>query len=128
MGTSEIYSALERIPEVVDGLVVDIPITSEKSYMPLFVVLQENSILTDEVRNSIIQAIRMYCSPRHVPNGIFSVEDLPKTLNGKKLEVPIKKILMGIPVEKAVNKGSLANPDSIKYFVEFEKHLKGKNS
>jgi acetoacetyl-CoA synthetase len=125
MGTSEIYSALERIPEVVDSLVVDIPITSEQSYMPLFIVLKETAELTDEVKARINQSIREYCSPRHIPNEIFKIEDLPKTLNGKKLEVPIKKILMGTPADKAVNLGSLLNPHSIQYFIEFQKKVGG---
>lgn len=125
MGTSEIYSALESVPEVIDSLVVDIPISSEQSYMPLFVVMREGAALTEDVKSRINQVIRQSCSPRHVPNEIFPVEELPKTLNGKKLEVPIKKILMGTPVEKAVNIGSLANPDTIQYFVEFEKNMNG---
>ncbi|WP_286231794.1 acetoacetate--CoA ligase [Neobacillus mesonae] len=123
MGTSEIYSALESIPEILDSLVVDIPISSELSYMPLFVVLKKGAVLTDEVKARINGVIRQNCSPRHVPNEIFLVEELPKTLNGKKLEVPIKKILMGTPVEKAVNAGSLANPDSLNFFVEFKKNM-----
>nr|WP_263326774.1 acetoacetate--CoA ligase [Neobacillus sp. Marseille-Q6967] len=127
MGTSEIYSALEAVPEVIDSLVVDIPITSEQSYMPLFVVLKEEDNLTDDVRTRINQAIRQNCSPRHVPNEIFYVEELPKTLNGKKLEVPIKKILMGTAVEQAVNIGSLINPNTLEYFIEFHKKMNGSN-
>ncbi len=122
MGTSEIYSALERIPEIVDSLVVDIPISSEQSYMPLFVVLKDGAEMNEDVKTRIHQVIRLNCTPRHVPNEIFPVNELPKTLNGKKLEVPIKKILMGTPVDKAVNLGSLANPDSLQFFVEFNNH------
>ncbi|WP_423802186.1 acetoacetate--CoA ligase [Neobacillus sp. SAB-20_R2A] len=125
MGTSEIYSALEKVPEVLDSLVVDLPLSAEQSYMPLFVVLKEDAVLTEDVKSRINQAIRKDCSPRHVPNEIFLVDELPKTLNGKKLEVPIKKILMGTPVEKAVNTGSLANPDTLQYFIEFQKNLNG---
>jgi len=123
MGTSEIYNALESISEVVDSLVVDIPITSEKSYMPLFAVLKEGCELTNDLKNRINQAIRQNCSPRHVPNDIFQVKELPKTLNGKKIEVPIKRILMGTRVEEAVNMGSLLNPDSLEYFIEFYKNM-----
>jgi len=123
MGTSEIYNALESISEVVDSLVIDIPITSEKSYMPLFAVLKEGCELTNDLKNRINQAIRQNCSPRHVPNDIFQVKELPKTLNGKKIEVPIKRILMGTPVEEAVNMGSLLNPDSLEYFIEFYKNM-----
>jgi acetoacetyl-CoA synthetase len=123
MGTSEIYSALESIPEVIDSLVVDVPITSEESYMPLFVVLKEGAGLSDNLKTRINGAITKGCSPRHVPNRIISVRDLPKTLNGKKLEVPIKKILMGIPVESAVNAGSLLNPQSLQFFEEFRMNM-----
>ncbi|NCU18958.1 acetoacetate--CoA ligase [Pallidibacillus pasinlerensis] len=124
MGTSEIYSAVDAISEVVDSLIVDIPISSDKSFMPLFVVLNEGVELTDELKKQISQVIRTNCSPRHVPNEIYAVKDLPKTLNGKKLEVPIKKILMGVPVDKAVNEGSLSNPESIQYFIDFKEELK----
>lgn len=126
MGTSEIYSALESIPEVIDSLIVDIPISAEQSYMPLFIVLKEGFSITDELKTRINQSIRQNCSPRHVPNEIFSVSELPKTLNGKKLEVPIKKILMGVPIEKAVNLGSLNNPETLDYFVEFKRLLESR--
>ncbi|NRD79467.1 acetoacetate--CoA ligase [Bacillus sp. BRMEA1] len=123
MGTSEIYSSLEEIPEVLDSLIVDVPITEDQSYMPLFIVLKEGSELSEDVKNRINQVIRQNCSPRHVPNEIFVVDELPKTLNGKKLEVPIKKILMGTSIEKAVNPGSLANPDVLQYFIDFKEKL-----
>lgn len=123
MGTSEIYSALEIIPEVADSLIVDIPISAEESFMPLFIVLKDGAKLSDELKKQINQNIRGNCSPRHVPNEIYSVTDLPKTLNGKKLEVPIKKILMGIPIDQAVNEGSLLNPETLEYFVDFRKNF-----
>ncbi len=126
MGTSEIYSAIENIPVVLDSLVVDIPRANEESYMPLFVVLKEGEQLTEDIKDKIKKNIRENCSPRHVPNEIIQVKDLPKTLNGKKLEVPIKKILMGTPVDKAVNLGSLSNPEALQFFVEFHKTLVNK--
>ncbi|MFC4799347.1 acetoacetate--CoA ligase [Neobacillus sp. GCM10023253] len=126
MGTSEIYSALESIPEVIDSLIVDIPISAEQSYMPLFIVLKEGFSITDELKTRINQSIRQNCSPRHVPNEIISVNELPKTLNGKKIEVPIKKILMGVPIEQAVNLGSLNNPETLDYFIEFKKLLESR--
>nr|WP_285867038.1 acetoacetate--CoA ligase [Mesobacillus maritimus] len=123
MGTSEIYSALEVIPSVVDSLIIDIPLNEENSFMPLFVVLKEGVELTDELKTSINQTIRQNCSPRHVPNKIYEVKALPKTLNGKKIEVPIKKILMGVPFEQAVNADSLLNPETLQYFVEFRENI-----
>lgn len=123
MGTSEIYNALEGVPEILDSLVVDIPISDEQSYMPLFVVLKEGAQLSDDIVSRIREVIRVNCSPRHVPNEVFQVTELPKTLNGKKLEVPIKKILMGTSIEKAVNVGSLLNPDALQYFLSFKQKI-----
>ena len=123
MGTSEIYNALEGVPEILDSLVVDIPISDEQSYMPLFVVLKEGAQLSDDIVSRIREVIRINCSPRHVPNEVFQVTELPKTLNGKKLEVPIKKILMGTSIEKAVNVGSLLNPDALQYFLSFKQKI-----
>lgn len=123
MGTSEIYNALESISQIQDSLVVDIPISEDQSYMPLFVVLKDGEALQDYIVSQIKKVIRESCSPRHVPNEVIQVDDLPRTLNGKKLEVPIKKMLMGTPVEKAVNMGSLANPESLNFFVKFYKEM-----
>ena len=123
MGTSEIYSAVESLDEVDDSLVVDVSNEKGKAFMPLFVVLKEGVQLDDALKNKINQQIREHCSPRHVPNAIYEIDEVPRTLNGKKLEVPIKKILMGIPAEKAANKGSLSNPESLEYFITFAKNL-----
>ncbi|GGH72341.1 acetoacetyl-CoA synthetase [Compostibacillus humi] len=121
IGTSEIYRAVDRVSEVEDSLIVDIPKNNGESSTPLFVVLKDGHTLTDELIQKINYQIRTQCSPRHVPTGIYQVEDLPKTLNGKKLEVPIKKILMGQPAEQVVNKGSLANSKALEYFIDFAK-------
>jgi acetoacetyl-CoA synthetase len=123
MGTSEIYSALDTITEVVDSLIVDIPIDREQSYMPLFIVVREGIELSSELKMRINQTIRQNTSPRHVPNEIICVKELPKTLNGKKIEVPIKKILMGIPVDKAINLDSVLNPESLQFFIDFQKRI-----
>jgi acetoacetyl-CoA synthetase len=118
MGTSEIYSAVEKVDEVSDSLVVDVPRDGGNSFMPLFVVLQEGVELDDDLKGRIKASIKENASPRHVPNEIFAVSDIPKTLNGKKLEVPVKKILSGTPPEKAASKESLSNPESLDRFVE----------
>lgn len=123
IGTSEIYRVVDKIPEIEDSLIVDIPSPSGDSHTPLFIVLKEGYELTDELKTSIKKQIRDYCSPRHVPTGIYAAPDLPKTLNGKKLEVPVKKILMGQPLERVVNKGSLGNQQALDYFLEFAKEL-----
>jgi acetoacetyl-CoA synthetase len=123
MGTSEIYSAVNRVEEVSDSLVVDVPREGGSSFMPLFVVLQEGVELDDDLEGRIKSSIRENASPRHVPNEIFAVSDIPKTLNGKKLEVPVKKILSGTPPEKAASKESLSNPESLDRFVELAGNL-----
>lgn len=123
MGTSEIYSAIEKLSEVSDSLIVDIPISSEQSVMPLFIVLKEGEALTEKLESSIKKRIREECSPRHLPTHILPVRELPRTINGKKLEVPIKKILIGIPVDQAANRGSLSNPETLDQFLEWGEKL-----
>jgi acetoacetyl-CoA synthetase len=118
MGTSEIYRAVSAVPEVLDALVVDVPKAGTEGWMPLFVVLREGSELTDELKDEIKRRIREQCSPRHVPNEIFQIKEVPRTLSGKVLEVPVKRILMGEPAEKAASRDSLANPESLDYFTE----------
>ena len=118
IGTSEIYRAVDQVKAVADSLIVDIP-KGNDSETPLFVQMKEGYELTEDIKQAIKRQIRTQCSPRHVPTGVYEVEDLPKTLNGKKLEIPVKKILMGKPVEQVVNKGSLSNEKALDYFVEF---------
>jgi acetoacetyl-CoA synthetase len=122
MGTSEIYRAVLEVPEVVDALVVDLPRDGE-GWMPLFVVLREGASLTDELVAEIRRRIREDCSPRHVPNEIRAIPAVPRTLSGKVLEVPVKRILTGTPAEKAASRESLANPEALDYFVGLAKTL-----
>lgn len=120
IGTSEIYRAVDYVRQVADSLIVDIPKNNgADSYTPLFVTMQNGEELTEDIQKTIKKEIREKCSPRHIPTGIYRVPELPTTLNGKKLEIPVKKILMGQPVEKVVNKGSLSNQQSLDYFIEF---------
>ena len=97
MGTSEIYRAVLGIDEIVDALVVDIPRPGTEGWMPLFVVLREGAELDDELRREIARRVREQCSPRHVPDEVFAIAEVPRTLSGKVLEVPVKRILMGTP-------------------------------
>ena len=92
--------------------------------MPLFVVLQEGVELDDDLKAQIKSSIKENASPRHVPNEIFAVADIPRTLNGKKLEVPVKKILSGTPPEKAASKESLSNPESLDRFAELARKFR----
>jgi acetoacetyl-CoA synthetase len=123
MGTSEIYRAVATVPEVLDSLVVDVPRggAEQELWMGLFVVLREGATLDDELRKTIKRRIREDCSPRHVPNEILAIDEVPRTLSGKVLEVPVKKILMGTPPAQAASVDSLANPRSLDYFVELAK-------
>jgi acetoacetyl-CoA synthetase len=123
MGTSEIYRAVASLDEVLDALVVDVPKPGTEGWMPLFVVLREGTELDDDLQSEIKRRIREQCSPRHVPNEIFQIKEVPRTLSGKALEVPVKKILMGEPADKAASRDSLANPAALDYFVELGERL-----
>ena len=123
MGTSEIYRAVLEVDEVVDALVVDVPRPGTEGWMPLFVVLAEDTTLDDEIKGEIKRRIREDCSPRHVPNEIYEVAEIPRTLSGKVLEIPVKKILMGTRPENAASRDSLANPEALDYFVELARSL-----
>ncbi len=86
--------------------------------MPLFVVLRDGAVLDEPLRREIARRVRSQCSPRHVPDEVFQIDEVPRTLSGKVLEVPVKRILMGTPVEQAASRDSLANPAALDYFTE----------
>jgi acetoacetyl-CoA synthetase len=117
MGTSEIYRAVLAVDEVVDALVVDVPRDAGDSWMPLFVVLREGAVLDDALVGEIRRRVREDCSPRHVPSEVREIAEVPRTLSGKVLEVPVKRILMGEDPERAASRDSLANPASLDVFV-----------
>ncbi len=117
MGTSEIYRAVLSIPEITDALVIDLPRESQENLMPLFVVLREGAELDDELIGRIARRVREDCSPRHVPNEVHRIDEVPRTLSGKALEIPVKRILMGTAPEQAVSRESLANPVALDYFI-----------
>jgi acetoacetyl-CoA synthetase len=123
MGTAEIYRAVAAVPQVLDALVVDIPKPGTEGWMPLFVVLEDGVALDDELAGQIKRSIRERCSPRHVPNQIFQIKEVPRTLSGKVLEVPVKRILMGEAPQSAASRDSLANPAALDYFVELSRTL-----
>ena len=118
MGTAELYRAVEALPEVLDSLVVDLEYLGRESWMPLFVVLREGHALDDVLVARINGEIRRALSARHVPNVVYAIASVPRTLSGKKLELPVKKLLMGQPLDKVVNRDAMANPDSMTWFVE----------
>ena len=119
VGTSELYNAIEALPEVMDSLVVDLEYLGRESYMPLFVALRPGLTLDAALKARIEDAIRQALSPRFVPNDIFQVSEVPRTLTGKKQELPIKKLLLGQPIEKVVNKDAMANPACLDWYVRF---------
>jgi acetoacetyl-CoA synthetase len=121
MGTSELYSAVEALPEVMDSMVVDLEYLGRESYMPLFVVLRPGVALDDAMKVKLAGAIRTALSPRFVPDEILQAPEIPRTLSGKKQELPIKKLLLGQPIEKVVNRDAMANPHCLDWYVAFAK-------
>ena len=119
MGTAELYRAVEGFDEITDSLVVDLEFLGRESWMALFVVLKPGHELDQSLDDRLRKAIRVALSPRHVPNEILAVPSVPRTLTGKKLEVPIKKLLLGQPLEKVVSRDALANPSSLDWYVQF---------
>jgi acetoacetyl-CoA synthetase len=124
MGTSDIYRAVEDLPEVLDSLTLDVDIPGQPSYMPLFVVLREGYTLDDEMKKHIKSKVRATLSPRHVPDDVFAVPDVPRTLSGKKLEIPIKKLFMGVPVEKAANLDAMKNPEVLQVYASLAEQIR----
>ncbi|MBS0444698.1 MAG: acetoacetate--CoA ligase [Proteobacteria bacterium] len=119
MGTAELYRAVEALPEVLDSLVVDLEYLGRESWMPLFVVLREGVALDDALKKRLKDGIKAALSARHVPNEIFQVDALPRTLSGKKMELPVKKLLMGTPADQVFKLDAMANAGSVAWFAEF---------
>jgi acetoacetyl-CoA synthetase len=117
IGTAEIYRAVEKIPEVADSLIVG-ELPGGNFFMPLL-VLKDGAQFDEDLRREITTNLRQECSPRHVPDRMYVVAGVPRTLTGKKMEVPVRNILMGWPSDKAAGRDAMANPESIDYFVRF---------
>ena len=118
MGTSDFYRVVDDIEEVLDSLVIDTGHAGMDGRLVLFLVLQDGQALDDDLRGRIRAKLRRDLSPRHVPNEMHAVPDIPKTLNGKKMEVPVKRILSGEPVDASVSKDAMSNPESLQPFLE----------
>jgi len=126
IGTAEIYRAIDMIPEIKDSLIVNLELEGGKHFMPLFVLMNDGIELDEEVKNKIKTTLKKEYTPRHVPDAIVEVKDLPYTISGKKMEAPVKKILLGFEISKAINIDSMKNPESIEFFIEYaEKFKKG---
>ncbi len=121
LGSAEIYQAVEGLDEVMDSLVVDLEFLGRESFMPLFVVPAKGVAFDDALKDKINSAIRSGVSARFIPNEILQVSEIPRTLSGKKLEVPVKKLLLGHDPAKVVNRDSMANPDSFDFFIAYAK-------
>ena len=121
MGTAEIYRAVLALDEVVDALVVELPRDAANGFMPLFVVLRPGLELTDDLTAAIRSRVREDCSPRHVPDAVRQIDAVPRTLSGKVLEVPVKRILMGQDPDTAASRDALANPAALDYFVRLQR-------
>ena len=118
IGTSEIYRAVLRERDVLDALVVDLPSADGSGSIILFVVLPEGKSLDDALRRRLTTRLREDCSPRHVPDSIEAAPEVPRTLSGKLLEVPVKRILLGDDPTRAASRDSLANPSALDWFVD----------
>lgn len=123
MGTSELYRVVETFEELADALVIDLEYLGRPSMMLLFVVLRGAHTLDDALSKRLLSAIREQLSARHVPNAVYAISDVPRTMSGKKLEVPVKKILLGQDPAASLNKDSMANPQSVQWFIDFAKTL-----
>ncbi|GAB3748835.1 acetoacetate--CoA ligase [Spirosoma pomorum] len=119
IGTSDIYSAIERLPEIADSLIVGLEQPGGRYFMPMFVVLRSDSTLTDELTKRIKDTLRKQLSPRHVPDMIYAIDEIPYTISGKKVETPVKKILAGVDPSLAVSRDTLRNPKSLDQFINF---------
>jgi acetoacetyl-CoA synthetase len=126
MGTSEIYRVVESLPEVLDSLIIDLELLGRESYLPLFIVLRQGYTLDDDLKARIKQKLRQEVSPRHVPDDILLIPEVPYTLSGKKMEVPIRKILLGRDVQTAANPGAMRNPGALAFFTAFAEKLNKK--
>jgi acetoacetyl-CoA synthetase len=121
IGTSEIYRAVDKVIEIKDSLIICIEEKNGSFWMPLFVIMKEGFMLTDVIKHKINTVLRREYSPRHVPDEIISVSDIPYTISGKKTETPVKKIFMGTDPAKVISSGSLKNPSSMDFFIALAK-------
>ena len=123
MGTAEIYRVVEECPEVADSLVVDLEYLGRPSHLALFVVLRPGVVLGEALKAKLNERVKAAASARHVPDEIYAIDEVPRTLTGKKMELPVRKLLLGAAVEKVASPDAMANPGSLGYFVALAKRL-----
>jgi acetoacetyl-CoA synthetase len=119
IGTAEIYRSVERMDEVLDSIIVCCELAGGRFFMPMFVRLRSGVELDEVLRDRISRRLRADCSPRHVPDQIYKVEQIPYTLTGKKMEVPVRRLLAGWPLELTASRDAMLNPEAIDWFVRF---------
>ena len=119
IGTAEIYRIVENVAGVQDSLIINLDLPGGRFFMPLFVVPKPGQALDADLQRRVCEALKTQGSPRHVPDKIYAIEAVPYTLTGKKLEVPVRKILLGQPAEKVVSRDAMANPGALDYFIRF---------
>ena len=119
IGTAEVYAALESVAEITDALIVNLDLPGGGFFMPLFVTLADGAVLDDELRGKVTGLLRGQYTARHVPDQIIQVASIPVTLTGKKMEVPVRKILLGVPPDEAANRNAMANPQSLDAFAAY---------
>ena len=122
IGTSEIYRSLALLEEVDDALIVNLDLPGGKFFMPLFVKLRGGRVLDEALTRRLGEQLRRDYSPRHVPDKVYQVLDIPYTLTGKKIEVPIRRILMGVDPDKAANRAALRNSAALDYFIDYARN------
>ncbi len=124
IGTAEIYNVLESIPEVDDAIVVNLDLPGGHFFMPMFVKLADGITLDDRITAEINGRLRAEYTPRHVPDKVIQVPAMPTTITGKKLEVPVRRLLMGVPLEKAANTSAMADPSALDAFIDYAQNQK----
>jgi len=125
MGSADIYAAVEGLPEVAEALVLGVELPDGGYWLPLFVRLADGAVLDDALVERIRRAVREQASPRHVPDEVVAVPAIPHTTTGKKLEVPLKRIAQGVELDKALNVGSVDDPDAVRWFVDHLRQRRG---
>ncbi len=124
IGTAELYRVIESFPEILDSLVIDLEMLGRESHLILFVVLREDIQLDDALKEQIKSRLRRDISPRHLPDTIEVIPRVPYTLSGKKMEVPIRRILLGMDAESAAKREAMRNPEALDFFIHYQKHLR----
>lgn len=119
IGTAEIYRIVDELPEIEDSLIVNLELPGGRHYMPLFVKLRPGVMLSDPLVRAIGEALRAKGSPRHVPDEVIEVPDIPYTISGKKMEAPVKKILLGMATDKTLKRDAMRNPEALVFFEQF---------